>query len=524
MSLSDKLKKYRKEKSDEKNIQPYRIFSNATLDDICTIPPQSIEELILIKGIGKKKIQDYGEDILNMCKGECGSEKISDKINVKICEPNILPDDLELSEDQEKALEVYDKCENLFITGPGGVGKSYLIYLLVERYKNKKNIQVCGMTGVASELLNCDAKTIHSWSGAGLVYGDQNKILKNIMYNKTSIKNWKSVDILIVDEVSMMSKKFFEILDKVGRYIRRVNKPFGGIQLVFSGDFYQLPPVSDRNDKESGMFCFESEIWNKTFKNVVVLNKIFRQKDKTFMKILKQIRKGGITKKTFDILNGRILNKNNNLDHKKYNPVIMSPIRSIVDSINESNMNKLKSSYKEYEFEVVYPDTINKNQQNVKNGVRDLEKRLNAPKLLKLKIGAHVMCVANIDMDSSKKIINGSQGIIEEFQNGFPVVSFRNGIRRIITQHQWMSEDIPGLYISQIPLILSWAITIHKSQGITLESAIIDAGDNIFECGQIYVAFSRVKTLDGLFLANFNHKKIKTNKKVIDYYENLLSL
>jgi ATP-dependent DNA helicase PIF1 len=524
MLLSNKLKNYRKEKSIEKNIQPYCIFSNNTLNDICTIPPQSIDQLILIKGIGPKKIIDYGPDILEICKGETGTENILDLKTVKTCEPNVLPDDLKLSIDQKKALELYDKCENLFITGPGGVGKSYLIYLLVKRYENKKNIQVCGMTGVASELLNCDAKTIHSWSGAGLVYGDENKILKNIMYNRNSVRNWKSVDILIVDEVSMMSKKFFEILDKVGRYIRRVNKPFGGIQLVFSGDFYQLPPVPDKNDKESGMFCFESEMWNKTFKNVVVLHKIFRQKDKTFMKILKQIRKGGITKKTFDILNDKLLNKNNKVDKNKYNPVIMSPIRSIVDSINESNMNKLNTKENTYEYKMVYPTISNESKITINNEANDLEKRLNAPKVLKLKIGANVMCTANIDMESSDKIINGSQGKIIRFDGGLPVVSFKNGITRIIEEYQWKSDIIPDLYISQIPLILSWAITIHKSQGITLESAIIDAGDNIFECGQIYVAFSRVKTLDGLFLANFNHKKIKTNKKVTDYYENLISL
>ena len=524
MSLSDKLKKYRTEKSDEKNIQPYRIFSNATLDDICIMPPQSIEELILIKGIGPKKNQDYGNDILEICKGETGTENILDLTTVKICEPNVLPGDLELSEDQEKALELYDKCENLFITGPGGVGKSYLIELLVERYKNRKNIQVCGMTGVASELLNCDAKTIHSWSGGGLVYGDQNKILKNIMYNRNSVKNWKSVDILIVDEVSMMSKKFFEILDKAGRYIRRVNKPFGGIQLVFSGDFYQLPPVPDRNDKESSMFCFESKMWNETFKNVVVLNKIFRQKDKTFMKILKQVRKGGITKNTFDILNDKLLNKNNKIDKKKYNPVIMSPIRSVVDKINDSNMNKLDTEETVYEYKIIYPTILKESKTTIINEVNDLEKRLNAPKVLKLKIGANVMCTSNIDMESSEQIINGSQGKIIRFDGGLPVVLFKNGITRIIEEYQWKSDIIPDLYISQIPLILSWAITIHKSQGITLDSAIIDAGDNIFECGQIYVAFSRVKTLDGLFLANFNHKKIKTNKKVTDYYENLTSL
>jgi ATP-dependent DNA helicase PIF1 len=517
MSLIDKLKLYRKDKSEEKNIKPYCIYSNALMEDICNMPPQTKEELILIKGIGKKKMEDYGDDILEMCKGVKGI--VIEEKQTKVCEPNPLPENIELSEQQQTVIDIYDKGENLFMTGPGGVGKSYLINLLINRFKGQKNIQVCAMTGVASELLNCDAKTIHSWSGSGLVSGKQEKVLRNILYNRKTVKNWKNVDILIVDEVSMMSVKLFEVLDKAGRYIRRVDKPFGGIQLVFSGDFYQLPPISEYNDKEGSKFCFESENWKETFPNVVLLNKIFRQKDASFMKILKQVRNGGITKKTYDILNKRLLSDKNSLEIMH---TIISPIRSQVEAINCSNMEKLNTSEYIYNYSInMPPENTCERKSDVNKEIKDLEKRLNAPKELKLKVGAHVMCIANIDMESSKQIVNGSQGYIEEFIDGLPIVQFKNGVKMKIIPHSWMSEDIPGLFIKQIPLILSWAITIHKSQGITLDSAIIDAGDNIFECGQIYVAFSRVKSLEGLYLLNFNHKRIKTNLKVLQYYKSL---
>ena len=520
MSLLDNLKLYRKDKSEEKDIKPYCIYSNALMEDICNMPPQSKEDLILIKGIGKKKMEDYGDDILEMCKGVKGI--VIEEKQTKVCEPNPLPENIDLSEEQEKVIDIYDKGENLFMTGPGGVGKSYLIHLLIDRFKGKKNIQVCAMTGVASELLNCDAKTIHSWSGSGLVSGKQEKVLINILHNKKTVKNWKNVDILIIDEVSMMSVKLFEVLDKAGRKIRRVDKPFGGIQLVFSGDFYQLPPISEYNDIEGSKFCFESKDWKKTFPNVVLLNKIFRQKEASFMKILKQVRNGGITKKTYDTLNNRVLDNNKELNYdKELIPTIISPIRSAVNKINLDNMEKLTSEETIYKYDIIEPDNTCESKSDIKKEIYDLEKRLNAPKELILKVGAHVMCVANIDMESSKQIVNGSQGYIEEFMDGLPVVQFRNGVKRKIMQHSWMSEDIPGLCIKQIPLILSWAITIHKSQGITLDSAIIDAGDNIFECGQIYVAFSRVKSLEGLYLLKFNHKRIKTNLKVLQYYKSL---
>ena len=144
-----------------------------------------------------------------------------------------------------------------------------------------------------------------------------------------------------------------------------------------------------------------------------------------------------------------------------------------------------------------------------------------ADKTLSLRVGAQVMCVANLDMEGPYPIVNGSQGIIVDICDGLPMVQFTDGQKRIIGWHVWQSETIPGIGIKQIPLIHAWAITIHKAQGVTLELAEIDAGSNIFECGQSYVALSRLKGLDGLFLTAFDPQKIKVNKKVQEYYKTL---
>ena len=145
-----------------------------------------------------------------------------------------------------------------------------------------------------------------------------------------------------------------------------------------------------------------------------------------------------------------------------------------------------------------------------------------ADKTLVLKKGAQVMCVANIDMEGPYPIVNGSQGVIVEFFGNLPLIQFNDGQKRIIGYHEWKSENFPGIGVKQIPLILAWAITIHKAQGVTLEMAQIDDSSNIFECGQTYVALSRVKSLEGLYLTAFNPQKIKVNRKVQKYYEGLV--
>lgn len=430
---------------------------------------------------------------------------------------------MNLSVEQNQVIKLVQKDKNVFMTGPGGTGKSYLIDFICSMYPTKK-IQICALTGCAAELLT-NASTIHRWAGTGLSNGDKQGVINRVIRKKQNIKKWKQTDILIIDEVSMMSLKYFETLDLLGKTIRNNGLPFGGIQLIFSGDFYQLPPVGNESDPDSCKFCFESPLWNQTFSHVVVLKHIFRQTDPVFSKILRQIRRGGITEKSHNILKERIMNKDNKKDlsyGKELNPPLILPLKEAVKHINDNNMNKLDTPLQTYDYKIVYTkDYIQTNKKVIDYEINHLKKIMNAELSLQLKKGAHVMCVANIDMEGSNKIVNGSQGIVTDIINDIPIVRFKNGVTKLMTHHSWMSEDIEGLGIQQIPLILSWAITIHKSQGITLDSAIIDAGNNIFECGQIYVALSRLKSLQGLFLGEFNHHRIMTNPKVIEYYSSL---
>jgi len=439
-----------------------------------------------------------------------------------------------LSPEQQEVLCLVRQGLNVFISGPGGTGKSYLIKLICELYSHKM-VKVCALTGCAAELLGCGARTIHSWSGSGMSRGSTYNIINRVYSKKKNRDAWKKVDILIIDEVSMMSVKYFELLDEIGKTIRNSTQPFGGIQLIFSGDFHQLPPIGDESEPDTCKFCFESERWKTTFPNVVLLTHIFRQSDKTFTKILRQVRKGGITQKTHDILNTRLMKKGNKLSYGTgRKPTIISPIRKEVKSVNDRNMSRLDSelvTYEstivqggEYEAPTIVVNGVTKiDQKYIDYEINQLKKRMNGELTLQLKLGAHVMCVANLDMEGKQQIVNGSQGIIEDIIDGYPVVRYTNGVVKHMTNHSWKSEEIPGLCLMQVPLILSWAITIHKAQGITLDCAIIDAGDKIFEYGQTYVALSRVKSLEGLFLGNFNYKKIKTNPKVTEYYKSLQS-
>ena len=178
---------------------------------------------------------------------------------------------MNLSEEQQIAFDKYVQRKNIFITGPGGTGKSTLIKQLQLDAKRKNlNIQICALTGCAAVLIGCKAKTIHSWSGIGLGNGSIGMHAKRVALNKYKAKTWKSVDILVIDEVSMMSQKIFEMLDAIGKATRQNGRPFGGIQVIFLGDFYQLPPVGNKEEPETMHYCFESSLWNETFEKKIL--------------------------------------------------------------------------------------------------------------------------------------------------------------------------------------------------------------------------------------------------------------
>jgi ATP-dependent DNA helicase PIF1 len=454
-----------------------------------------------------------------------------------------------LSEDQLEVFNAYKDKKNVFITGPGGCGKSYLIkHIVNDAKKNNININITALTGCAAILLDCGAKTLHSWAGIGLAKSDDHSIITRISLNKWKKMNWKKCELLIIDEVSMMSKRLFNLLDAIGKNIRKSPLPFGGIQVIFSGDFYQLPPVGSKDkDPDSCSFCFESELWDETFDYQIILDKVFRQKDETYIDILKEVRQGKLYRNSYNLLKKCV---NKPIDTTSIiKPITIMPIKRSVDSINIKSMELIDSPEFKYKYIAEYMDasdisgnnSTNKtafdvmmksySYQKNKNKYITQEKLDNEEKFiinnslfekeLTLKKGAQVMCICNLDMELG--ICNGSTGIIIDFKSdgpfNYPIVKFNNGIIKTITHHSWLSDNIDGFVIKQIPLILAWAVTIHKSQGATLDCAEVDIGSSVFAPGQTYVALSRVKSLDGLYLKSFNPNKIRTDKKVIEFYE-----
>lgn len=441
---------------------------------------------------------------------------------------------MELSEEQKIAFNKYVCGDNIFITGPGGAGKSALIRMIyADAYKKFKDIHVTAMTGCASILLNCKAKTLHSWAGIGLGNNTTEYLINKIKKNKFLKAIWKQTDILVVDEVSMLSLKLFEMLNAIGKAVRGNLKPFGGIQLIFSGDFFQLPPVGDKDEPDTQRFCFESAEWNIVFprSNQIQLIKIFRQTDEIYSTILNQIREGKIKRKSNDIL----------LEYVErpfstsliVEPTKLFPTKNKVEQINHKKMSILTGEEKEYkikyikDLEMTKTDKLRRlefTDKDIQVELDFLAGNLMCDKEMKIKIGAQVMCIINIKSEAGDVLIcNGSQGIVQSYCEitGCPKIKYNNGIEMTMTRHIWESDKIPGIGVSQVPLILSWALTIHKSQGATLDAAEIDVGSGIFECGQTYVALSRVKSLDGLYLTSFDAKRIRINKKVKEYYEAL---
>jgi len=444
-------------------------------------------------------------------------------------------DESSLTDEQYYVLDQFKEGNNLFITGPGGVGKSHLINTLVH-YCNSVNkpVQVCALTGCAAVLLGGKTKTIHSWSGINFCDGKNSELITKALSRYIIKRNWKKTQVLIVDEVSMMSKKMLMVLEEMARDARNSVKVFGGIQVVFCGDFYQLPPVC-KDKSDNSKFCFEANIWSTIFPldQHIQLTHIFRQKDKTYLELLSQVREGTISAKNIKILKERM--------HiaKPEGITQLSPIKSRVNSINAGKFNDLATDEHECVMAIEYDmDKYIRSGKTIESelltkgrfltpvqkemAVNKLRTNSKGEKVLVLKVGSFVMCTANIDMDNG--ICNGSQGTIIDFIENRPVIKFNNGITKTLSKHCWQSVDYPTIIIKQYPLQLAWAITIHKMQGATLESAVMDLGNNVFENGQIYVALSRVKSLEGLYLTEFNPRVITTNPKVRAFYKKIPAL
>ena len=472
--------------------------------------------------------------------------------------PNLQKGFSSLSVDQQYSFAKFVQGQNIFVTGPGGTGKTRLIQFMVE-YMNSigKPHQVCALTGCAATLLNCKAKTIHSWSGIKLAKGNPEDIIHRVVKGRCYPKAWRGVEVLIVDEVSMMSRKMFDLLDQIGKILRKCNtKPFGGIQLVFTGDFFQLPPIPDQEDPTSGEFCFQHPKWGKTFKpeNCIDLKTFFRQTDPAYISILQEVRQGTISPANIELLQSRLTRGRVTEPKNGVVPTKLFPVRAKVEIINETSYEKLEGEERIYRFSVTtkakthidsgalltpteFAHCEELTSDQLSQEVDNLITSLFTEKVVRLKIGTLVMCTANIEVD--RGICNGSQGIVvgyaettsvlpEELKKTgsalVPVVQFANGVTMKVAPYQRQSEEYPCIVVAQVPLCLAWALTIHKIQGATLDMAEIDIGRSIFAAGQSYVALSRVKTLDGLYLSEFNSTKIKANPLVVEFYDSFPQL
>lgn len=428
----------------------------------------------------------------------------------------------QLSDEQLNIFNAYTNNLNVFMTGSAGHGKSFLIKVIKQHAaRNFKNIAVCALTGVAS--LNIGGRTLHSFGSLGVAQASISEVVDRVVSNKWKSKNWKNVDVLVIDEISMMSAKLFDICNQIAKKVRKNNKPWGGIQLIFSGDFYQLAPIFEqRSSTDTGQFCFESSEWASTFPITYYLTKSFRHPDIQFKQLLDKIRTGDVSDEDCKILETRVGVKCNDM----IKPIHIVPTRKEADYINNKNLNKINEPEYKFSYDFEYTDKgvltkkdIDKLPNNIKFELDYQLKNLPIQSILKLKKSMQVMCVANINLDIG--LVNGTMGIINDFNTqGNPVVKFENIESEVtINYHSWSSEYCNKLTIKQIPLIPAFSITCHKIQSLTLNKATINGGSNIFTTGQLYVALSRVRTLEGVYLTEFDKNSIMVNNKVIDFYK-----
>jgi len=442
--------------------------------------------------------------------------------------------------------------ENVFLTGGAGTGKSHVIHAVVQAMNNiGKNVILSASTGIAA--VNIGGITLHSALGLGLADEPiEDLIAKARRWNLG--KKWKDVDLLIIDEISMVSPEFFEKVERIlteiriDRRRRRLCLPpsFGGLQVMVCGDFFQLPPVvkldpdspQPETDEIPMEFCFQSSEFQRAFppQKTIILNEIFRQDSPEFAGMLSRIRVGEYTEDDVLAVNSRV-NADITPPHGIL-PTVMYSHRTDVDGYNAEKLDDLSADPTEYTAEFCYclteeavkervdesrriPAALRKKFQKVETNIRK-----NAPveTVVELKPGAQVLLCANISRESG--LVNGSRGIVKKITpDGLPVVKFANGAKGVIGPYSWptrVGRDGFVVY-TQIPLRLGWAVTIHKSQGMTLDYIQIDLGTTIFTDGQAYVALSRAKTLEGVTVTQFSAGSFRVHPTVKQYYSMLES-
>lgn len=402
---------------------------------------------------------------------------------------------------QNEAFNLLKMGKNIFLTGAAGSGKTYLLNKYIQYLTdNHVEVAVTASTGIAATHLH--GTTIHSWSGLGVKDAITQKDLEKLLATSRIKRNYKKTKVLIIDEISMLHKQQLDMVNTIARFMLKSDKAFAGIQIILCGDFFQLPPVMSHSSLEK-QFAFEASVWNEANFHVCYLHEQHRQGDDLLLTVLNDIRSGHAGEHTKVHLRTRYKKE----PHGATKATKLYSRNVNVDAINEAELENLPGRAKTFKMTAEgFIDTL----------LEGLKKSCLAPERLVLKIGAEVMFIKN---DPSARYVNGSRGVVVDFDDdGWPIVKTYDNEMIVAYPEEWKVEDHNAVRakITQVPLRLAWAITIHKSQGMTLDAVEIDLGD-AFEPGMGYVALSRVRSLNGLKLMNLNEIALTVHPKILQH-------
>jgi dephospho-CoA kinase len=407
---------------------------------------------------------------------------------------------------QKTALDIMKLGHSLFLTGGAGTGKTYVLNQYIAWCRSHAiDIAITASTGIAATHIG--GSTLHSWAGIGIRDTLNEMDIDALLQKKNLYDRYNKTKVLIIDEISMLHAHRLDMVDKLARAMRRSGLPFGGIQVIMCGDFFQLPPIN-RNPGLTRDFAFYSDVWKKISPVICYLTVNYRQQDDSLHAILHAIRNGEVEDGVYDALQDALENPPsdfNDLPHTK-----LYTHNEDVDRINFENYKKLSGTEKTYVME-------NKGKKNI---IEILKSSCLAHETLKLKVGARVMFIKN---DIGKKYNNGTLGEVISFaSDGLPVVKTLDGNNINVIADSWKYEEDGKVLgqIEQLPLRYAWAITVHKSQGMTLDAAEMDLSKS-FGFGMGYVALSRVRSLAGLKLLGIQSSALSMHPDIVVYDEQL---
>jgi ATP-dependent DNA helicase PIF1 len=398
---------------------------------------------------------------------------------------------------QGQTLEILKTGANVFLTGEPGAGKTYVLNQYVDWLLSSDiAVAITASTGIAATHIG--GITIHSWSGIGARDTLTQYDLDYIMSNEKLVRRVKKARVLVIDEISMLDGRVLDMVESVCRTVKQSGDAFGGMQVILVGDFFQLPPIAGRG--EMSRFAFESRAWDSSRFMICYLTEQHRQEDELLLGLLNSIRKNDVDESHYTLLS-----EQTDIGFTDIEPTKLYTHNSDVDSMNTSRLQELNTQKAVFAMESKGNKTL----------LQGLVKNCLSPEVLELRKEAMVMCTKN---NFEAGYVNGTLGRVTDFdrEDGFPIIETSDGRTIKMVSQSWIIEEDGKIKaeITQVPLRLAWAITVHKSQGMSLDAAEIDLR-NAFTYGQGYVALSRVRSLTGMKVIGLNSQALLVDPRVV---------